>query len=494
MNQTSTPDQVDVIVVGGGNAGFCAALAAAERGRRVVLLEKSPQLFAGGNSYYTHGATRIVHDGLDDLAAILEPDERHAVSVVPTYTAEEYIDDITTLSQGRNDPERTRVLVTESHDALVWLHSLGMKYELLYGRQAHFLPDGSIHFWGGLHVGNVGTGVGMMRDYTAVAQRLGVEIRYEQRVTALLRDGDGPVTGVVIEAPDGSTTQLTAESVVLAAGGFHASPDLRAEHYGEEWRDVVVRGTPSSTGDLLVAATAIGAVTEGDFESPHSTMIDADYPENSSNRELTNTLARLSYPVGIMVNSDGHRFVDEGAHFRNYTYSKMGRHVLAQPGGRAWQLFDNSVRPDLRVDQYDMPGASVITADSIEQLAEKAGIDPVGLAATVAEFNASVDQSHPYDPTVLDGRRADVEPPKSNWAVGLSHPPYWCYPVTCGITFTYGGLASDADARVLDESGAPIAGLFVAGELMGGLYYGGYPGGTGLAAGQVFGRRAGARA
>ena len=483
-------NDADVIVVGAGNAGFCAALAAAERGRRVVLLEKSEQEFSGGNSYYTHGATRIVHDGLDDLLPLLEPDDRHPVTTVPPYTAEEYVADITTLSGGRNDAERTRVLVEESHATLTWLHGLGMTYELLYGRQAHFLPDGTIQFWGGLHVGNVGTGTGMIRDYTRVAEGLGVEIRYGQHVTGLVRDGEA-VTGVLVTDPSGATHQLRAASVVLASGGFHASPELRAQYFGEHWRDVVVRGTPSSTGDLLSAALEIGAAAEGDFSAPHATMIDADYPDNASNRELTNTLARLSYPVGILVNADGERFVDEGEHFRNYTYSRTGKEVLRQPGGRAYQIFDNSVRGDLRTDQYDMPGATVLAADSLDELARQAGIDVEGLRRTVGEFNAAVDRSQPYDPTVLDGRSAQVSPPKSNWAVALEQPPYWCYPVVCGITFTYGGLAADSDARVLDAAGAPIGGLFVAGELMGGLYWGGYPGGTGLAAGQVFGRRAG---
>lgn len=486
------PD-ADVIVVGAGNAGFCAALAAAERGRSVLLLEKSSPEEAGGNSYYTHGATRIIHDGLEDLLPILDADERHAVTVVPPYSVEDYTSDIEKLSDGKNDPERTKVLVTESHDALKWLHSLGMRYELLYGRQAHFNPDGSILFWGGLHIGNTGTGIGMIRDYTRVAEGLGVEIRYHQRVTGLLT-ADGAVTGVVITDEDGSTRETTAESVILTSGGFHASPELRAQYFGEEWRDVIVRGTPSSTGEMLSAAIEAGAAIDGDFSVPHATMIDADYPDNASNRELTNTLARLGYPVGILVNSGGERFIDEGADFRNYTYSKTGKAVLSQPGGRAYQIFDGSVRGDLRVDQYDMPGATVIKADTLDELAEKAGIDPAGLRSTVDEFNDSVDRSKPYNPTVLDGRSADVDPPKSNWAVPIENAPFWCYPVVCGITFTYGGLASDVDGRVLDEAGDPIQGLFVAGELMGGLYWGGYPGGTGLASGQVFGRRAGSRA
>ncbi|MBO3093514.1 FAD-dependent tricarballylate dehydrogenase TcuA [Cellulomonas dongxiuzhuiae] len=487
-------EHVDVVVVGAGNAGFCAALAAAERGRRVLVLEKAPQELAGGNSYFTHGATRFVHDGLDDVRSLVEPDERFGITTVPPYTAEEYEADITLLSGGRNDEDRTRVLVAESHDAMSWLRGLGMRYELMYGRQAYFLEDGSVLFWGGLHVGNVDGGIGMIADYTRIARERGIEIRYGSRVTSLVRDGDGPVRGVVVSGPDGDPYTVGAESVVLAAGGFHASPEMRVQHFGEQWREAVVRGTPSSTGDLIVAAQAVGAALDGDYDAPHATMIDAFHSANSSNRELTNRLARLSYPLGIIVNRAGRRFVDEGEGFRNYTYSRIGKEVLKQPDGLAFQIFDDSVRLHLRSDQYAMPGATVVTADTVEELATRAGIDVEGLVATVAEFNAAVDEARPFDPAVLDGRAARVEPPKSNWAVALENAPLWCYPVTCGITFTYGGLASDADARVLDGTGRPIPGLFVAGEMMGGLFWGGYPGGAGLASGQVFGRRAGASA
>lgn len=483
-------EHTDVIVVGAGNAGFAAALAAAERGRRVLLLEKAPAEEAGGNSFFTHGATRIVHDGIEDLLDVLEPDPRHATTVVPPYSVEEYTADITGLSGGRNDPERTAVLVGESHDALRWLHGLGMRYELLYGRQAYPQPDGGWLFWGGLHIGNVDGGVGMIQDYTRVATGLGVDIRYEHRVTELVTDASGAVTGVRATTPDGAV-EYGADSVILAAGGYHASPELLSEHLGEGWDDVVVRGTPYSTGDLIAAARAIGAATDGDFDHVHAVMLDAWYPENASNRELTNRLARLSYPVGIVVNREGDRFFDEGADFRNYTYSKLGTAVLKQPGGIAFQLFDATTRPYTRPDQYEMPGVSVVEADTLEELAEKAGIDAQGLSSTIAEFNSSIATDASFDPTIRDGRRAAVTPPKSNWAVALETPPFAAFPVTCGITFTYGGIRSDVDARVLDAQGDPIPGLFVTGEMLGGIYWGGYPGGAGLALGMVFGRRAG---
>jgi tricarballylate dehydrogenase len=299
--------------------------------------------------------------------------------------------------------------------------------------------------------------------------------------------------GVAGQTPAGPE-HWRAESVVLAAGGFESDPLRRRRHLGAGWEHARVRGTPHNTGDMIDAALRIGAAKGGDWTSAHSVQWDAFHPDNESNRDLTNRLTRQSYPLGIIVNRDGRRFVDEGADFRNYTYAKYGAAVLRQPGSIAYQIFDGRLRPLLRAEEYDMPGASVEVAPSIEQLAGRIGVDPAGLAATVARFNASIDRTVAFDPSVKDGRRAATEPPKSNWASPLEQPPFYAYPVTCGITFTFGGIRGDGHARVLDAHGDPVPGLYVCGEMLGGLFSGNYPGGSGLAAGMVFGHRAGSQA
>lgn len=479
----------DVLVVGGGNAGYAAALAAAERGRKVVLLEKAREAASGGNSFYTAGATRISHDGLQELIEFVEPDERHAASEVPAYTAAEYLADLSKVSEGRNDPELSAVLVNESNPTLRWLQGMGLKYRLMYERQAYRTQDGGYLFWGGLHVGNVGGGKGLMADHRAAAERMGVEVIYDCAATGLIQE-DGRVRGVRYRTSTGEG-ELRAESVILASGGFEASPELRRRHLGEGWQNAKVRGTPGNTGEMILAALDAGAARGGDWSTCHSVAWDAWHPENESNLALTNQLTRGGYPLGIVVNSDGKRFVDEGADYRNYTYAKYGRDILAQPGSAAFQIFDASSRPMLRAEEYDMPGVSVVTAPTLAELAQKAGISPEGLEETVHNFNASITGSSPFDPNVKDGRRADTQPPKSNWARSIATGPFYAFPVTCGITFTFGGLKTDTWGRVLTEDAEPLEGLYACGEALGGLFSGNYPGGSGLAAGAVFGRRAG---
>ncbi len=482
-------ESADVVVVGGGNAGYCAAHAAASRGRRVTLIERAAAAEAGGNSFFTAGAIRMTHDGVDDLLDLVEPDERLARTRVPPYSVQQFRADMDRTTSGRCDPRLTGVLVAESAQAVRWLKTLGMSFRLMYERQAYQRPDDSYLFWGGLAVGSAGGGKGLMATHQQIAVRLGVDVRYERCAVALRRDGTG-ITGVHWAGPDGTSGLLDANAVVLAAGGFEADASLRREHLGEGWQNAKVRGTPLNDGRMLRAAVDVGADLAGDWSTAHSVAWDAGAPP-TGDRALTNQLTRQSYPLGIVVNRLGRRFVDEGADFRNYTYARYGADILRQPGSIAFQIFDAATRPLLRPEEYDSPGVSEHIAATIGELAAACGIDADGLGQTVTEFNAAIRRDVAFDPTVRDGRSAALALPKSNWANPIETPPFYAYPVTCGITFTFGGLRADASARVLDESGAVIPRLYVCGEMLGGLFSGNYPGGSGLTSGVVFGRRAG---
>ena len=241
-------------------------------------------------------------------------------------------------------------------------------------------------------------------------------------------------------------------------------------------------------------ALDIGAMSTGNWSGCHAVGWDRNAPE-FGDLAVGDQFQKHSYPFGIMVNAHGERFVDEGADLRNYTYAKYGREILKQPGQFCWQVFDAKVSHLLR-DEYRIRQITKATADTIEELAEKLeDVDAEGFLAEVKAFNAAVNTDIPFDPTVKDGRSADgLRVPRANWANTIDTPPFEAYATTCGITFTFGGLKITTEGHVVDCEGLPIPGLYAAGELVGGLFYFNYPGGTGLMSGSVFGRRAGSSA
>ena len=482
-------DIYDVVVVGSGNAGFSAAHAARESGSRVLLLEKAPRQWAGGNTYFTAGAMRIAHNGLEDLAEVTEPlpAEKQGRTVLDPYTRDDFAADLLRITKGRTDADLAKVLVDESRDVIDWLHDKGLRFELMFHRQAYAV-DGQWRFWGGLSLGVVDGGKGMFAQHLEAAEKAGIEVRFGAHVTDLI-DKSGEITGVAVSSDDG-VSEVHARAVVLASGGFEANPQMRTENLGPGWDLALVRGTPYNTGDGLRMAMAHGAQPYGQWSGCHSVAWDAG-ARPTGDRELTNQLTRGGYPFGIVVNGNGERFVDEGADYRNYTYAKYGAAVLQQPDGYAVQIFDAKAAELLRPEEYQAPGATRLEANSLEELARQLGLDEAALRRTVDEFNEDVSDDA-FDPTVKDGKcAATVTPPKSNWAQRIDTPPFVAYPVTCGITFTFGGLRTDTHGRVLDTAGRTIPGLYAAGEALGGLFWFNYPGGSGLTAGAVFGRRAG---
>jgi tricarballylate dehydrogenase len=483
-------EQHEVVVVGAGNAAYCAALAARELGRRVLMLEKAPRERSGGNSFFTAGAFRVAYRSLETIRPLLDDlsDEQAERIDLPPYGEEEFGQDLRRVTHGRCDPELSAVLVGDSLAAVGWMRQQGVRWELMFARQSYRVGD-RIRFWGGLALGAIGGGKGLIEAHGAAARSRGVEIRYGAAAVGLEQAPDGRVVGVVVRSERGRET-IRAGAVVLACGGFEADPRMRASYLGPNWDIARVRGTPFNTGDGLRMALEAGAQPYGHWSGCHAVFWDAGAPP-SGDWELTNRLSKLSYPIGVVVNAEGRRFLDEGADFRNYTYARYGAEVLGQPGAVAYQLFDAQTEPLLRADEYRAPGVTRFEADSIDELATRVGLSPSALARTVGEFNAAV-QPGTFDPSIKDGKRTlGLDPPKSNWALPLDRPPFVCFPVTCGITFTFGGLRIDTECRVLDTADRPIPGLYAAGELVGGLFYHNYPGGTGLTAGSVFGRRAG---
>ena len=482
----------DVIVVGAGNAALCAALAAREDGCEVLALEKAPQHARGGNTYFTGGAIRFAYRGIDDVRELvpdLSPAELDVIEV-GQYTEAQYFDDLMRVTEGLSEQEMASALTRGSFPAMRWMYEQGVRFVPSWSHQA-FKVDGKFRFWGGLCLEAVGGGKGLSDQLFDVAEKKEIGLRYATAAVRLLTDDAGAVCGVRVKGPNGYE-DLASRAVVLACGGFEANPEMRARYLGPGWELAKVRGVRFNTGDGIRMALDIGAQPFGHWSGCHAVAWDLNAPP-FGNRAITDLYQKHSYPFGLIVNAEGKRFVDEGADFRNYTYAKYGKQILTQPQRVAYQLFDQKTLHLLR-EEYRIPQVTMAEADTIAELADALDIDPAGLVQTVAVYNAACVPGD-YNPTVLDGLRTEgVEPPKSNWALPLDSPPYQGYAVTCGITFTFGGLRINGRGQVMDTSEEPIPGLYAAGELVGGLFYHNYAGGAGLMAGSVFGRLAGTAA
>ncbi|MEC8834376.1 MAG: FAD-dependent tricarballylate dehydrogenase TcuA [Pseudomonadota bacterium] len=478
-----------VVIVGGGNAALCAAISARERGVNVVLLERASYELRGGNSRFTAGAMRTVYQGTDDLLKIMPDLTQSEIDRTEfgSYAREDFYEDLGRVTNYRIDPDLAERLVEESYATLRWMQHHGIRFLPLYGRQS-FEIDGMVRFWGGLTVEAWGGGPGLVDSLTAIAEKMGVVIRYQSRATRLLNNS-GNVCGVEVDG-----TSIAADAVVLACGGFESNPEWRTRYLGPGWDLAPVRGTRFNTGDGIKMATEIGAATRGHWSGCHAVSWDRNAPK-FGDLEVGDNFQKHSYPLGIMVNANGERFVDEGADFRNYTYARYGHEVLKQPGQFAYQIFDKKVTHLLR-DEYRIKQVTRIQAQTLSTLAERMDdVDTEKFVACVSEYNAACNGDTRFDPSIKDGLCTEgLAIPKSNWANPIDTPPFEAYGVTCGITFTFGGLHVDAKAQVIDEAGSPIPGLYAAGEIVGGLFYFNYPGGTGLTSGSVFGRIAGTNA
>jgi len=355
-----------------------------------------------------------------------------------------------------------------------------------------FKHEGRYKFFGGTVVEASGGGRGLVDAEYKAAAKHGVEVRYRARATALLRGPRG-IEGVRVER-DGVQEELRARAVVLAAGGFEANREWRTRYLGPGWDMAKVRGTRYNTGDGIRMALDAGAQPHGQWSGCHAVSWERHAPDYGD-LEARTAFSRNGYPFFVMINGDGKRFVDEGADFRNYTYAKYGRIVLQQPGSYAWHVFDSQVVHLLR-EEYRSRGATRVEADTLEELvARMEDVHPAQFLQTIREYNAAIRREVPFNPNIKDGRRTEgLAIDKSNWANSIEKPPFIAYAVTCGITFTFGGVKIDTSTRVLDIADAPLPGLYAAGELVGGLFYYNYPGSSGLMAGSVFGRIAGREA
>ncbi len=492
-SQTPSQDdglQVDVLVAGAGNAGLCAALAALEAGvESVMILEKAPKRLRGGNTAYT-GFYRFPYASLDDLRTLCPiDDELFARMNVEPYFPDSFYDDLVRPTAGKADTTIMRELADEAWSTMQWLTRHGMQWEVsLEGARE---ADGKLNWQPGTVVRPIEKGLGVLKHLYGAVGRAGGQLYYQAGLVDLTQDATGAVDGAIVKTPNGFE-RISAGAVVLAAGGFEASKEMRARYLGRGWDVAKIRGTRFNTGEALSAALRVGAATSGEWTGCHATMVHASAPPVEMGEEV---LFPLAYPFGVIVDSRGQRFMDEGEHFYLKTYAKLGKEILFLPGGKAYQIFDSKTKHLMTAEgagdlAYAVPHHE---ANSLGELAAVAGIAEGDFVRTIEKYNAAV-QPGDFDASRLDGKHtAGLTLNKTNWALPIDTAPFSAYPVECGITFTYGGVQTDTNGQAIDTSGEVIPGLYAVGELAGTFYYN-YAGGSGLTKGAVFGRRAGAHA
>lgn len=450
----------DVIVVGGGNAGLCAAIEAAETGARVLILDSAPKAYRGGNSRHTRNF-RCMHRGpLSVLTGAYEKDE--------------YFDDLIRVTKGKTDETLAHMTIAASEECLPWMEAHGVAFQKsLSGTLS--LSRTNAFFLGG--------GKALVNAYYNTAEDLGVTTRYEAEVTHIVVE-DGAFTGLDAII-DGTPSRIEGRAVVIASGGFQADLDWLADAWGPSARNFLIRGTPYNRGVVLRDMLDQGAESVGDPTQCHAVAIDGRSPKFDGG-----IVTRLDcVPFSIVVNKDGDRFYDEGEDVWPKRYAIWGRLVAGQPEQVAFSVIDAK-----SIDKFMPSVYPPETANTIDGLAQKLGISGTKLRETVDAFNAACRPGN-FMPTELDGLATDgLTPPKTNWARPITDPPFYGYSLRPGVTFTYLGLKVDETARV-SGTGGPLANVWAAGEIMAGSILGeGYLAGFGMTIGTVFGRIAGQEA
>lgn len=451
----------DVLVIGGGNAALCAAIAARRAGASVLVLEAAPKFYRGGNTRHTRNM-RCAHDAATDTLS-------------GPYTEDEFFSDLIQITGGETNEELARHMIHLSKDMLHWIVRQGVRFQPSLGGTLSLGRTNSFFLGGGR---------AMLNALYLTAESLGVDVLYDAEVIDLDIQ-DGMFLSASLRRGD-ARLPVRAATLVAAAGGFEANIDWLKEYWGEPAENFLIRGTPYNKGTILKLLIDKGVDKIGDPTQCHAVAIDARAPKYDGG-----IITRLDCVVlGIVVNKLGLRFYDEGEDVWPKRYAIWGRLVAAQPDQIAYIIFD---QPSL---ELFMPSLyPPIKADSIRGLAAKFALDAAVLEKTVTDFNAAV-RPGPFDHTQLDGCRTEgLTPPKTHWARRIETPPFYGYPVRPGITFTYLGTRVNREARIMMADGKPAANMFAAGEIMAGNVLGrGYAAGIGMTIGSVFGRIAGQEA
>lgn len=448
----------DLVVVGCGAGGLATAaqFLQSRPGGSVVVLERTTRERRGGNTAWTGSFFRLGLDGTptDDFASRMRE-----------------------LSGGLTPEPIIATLTARAKDTIDWLNQCGVattaeQTYFLTSQGARLMPDGG--------------GATIVEKLSCLIEESGGRIEYQMTARRLLQDGSGAVVAVEAQGPDGSTHLWHAKTVVLACGGFEGNPSMLQTYLGEQGRDLptITAGGRANRGEGIEMAVAAGAATDGQFDRFHGEPVD---PRAHVGEALV-----MVYPYGIVVDHRGQRFLDEGADTPDNTFESVAYQIWRDADQFAYLIADQKLARQ-QFARAVLTDRAPEQADTLDELALRFDIDPAQLRATVDAYNAAA-QPGELDLHSLDGvATTGLVPAKSNWARPIDEPPYLAWPLTCAITFTFGGVRTDERAQVLRPDGQPIAGLFAVGELAG-VYHHRYPGATSVLRALVFGRIAGEHA
>jgi len=451
----------DVLVIGGGNAGLCAAMTARSGGASVLVLEGAPHDFRGGNSRHTRNL-RLVH-------------ERPQGVLTEAYREDEYWNDLLKVTGGQTNEQLAKMTIHQSAVCMDWMIQHGVRFQPSLSGTLH-LSRTNAFFLGG--------GKALVNAYYRTAERMGVDIECNSEVRELTIE-NGRFTSAIFSRKGFSHT-INAKTLIVASGGFQSNIDWLKEAWGAAANNFIIRGTPYDKGLILRLLMNQGIKTIGDPTQCHAVAIDARAPRFDGG-----IITRVDcVSLGIVVNKHAERFYDEGEDFWPKRYAIWGRLVAGQPDQIAYSIIDAK-----SMGTFMPPVFPPIKADSIRELALELKLDPSALEKTIATFNASV-QPGTFNHTVLDNcATANIKPPKTHWARPINKPPFYAYPLRPGITFTYLGVKVNEQARVIMQDDKPADNIYAAGEIMAGNILGkGYLAGFGMTIGTVFGRIAGEEA
>jgi tricarballylate dehydrogenase len=459
MNETATLQTPDVLVVGGGSAGLCAAIAARRNGASVRLVEHAPARLRGGNARHARNF-RLMHD-------------RAEWYVPDSYSEDAFFKDLLRVTAGATDEKLARILIRGSATITPWLIENGVRLQdpsggsMPYSRRTAFF---------------LGGGKAMINALTTTALKLGVTIGYDSEVVALAFQDNGNCEAEI--AYGGRIERVAAKTMIACTGGHQANLDWLRQSFGPGADGFMIRGTPYDTGTVLRLLLDAGVKPAGDPTRAHMVAVDARGPKFDGG-----IVTRITaIPHGIVVDRNGRRFHDEGEDARKTHFARWGARIADCPDQIAYLILDAAGYGRA------LPTAlAPIRAESIAALATALGLDPATLQTTVLEFNAAAEAAG--DRPLNERATIGLMPPKTRAAVALTSPPFAAYPLRPGVTFTHFGVAVDDRLRLMRNDGPPARNTFAAGMIMAANVLGdGYLAGLGVTLATVFGRLAGEQA